>query len=100
MSEANGHFHPYYKVMAWLTFFTVAEIAWAELDHRFWMIFGLAAMAGIKAALVGVYYMHLKYENRVIWMAISFPVVLILVMVLGLSIDAVAPYGDQLHLIK
>ncbi len=97
MSEANGHSHPYYKVMAWLTFFTVAEIAWAGLSNRFWMIFGLCVMAGIKAGLVGLYYMHLKYENRVLWIAISAPVVLIVVMVTGLSIDAVWPYGDFLH---
>ena len=74
MSEANGS-HPYYKVMAWLTFFTIAEIAWAYIDHRLIMILGLSLMAAIKAALVGLYYMHLKYENRVIWIAIAFPLV-------------------------
>ena len=96
MSEANGHSHPYYKVMAWLTVFTIAEILWAGISHRAIMISGLCIMAGIKAALVGLYYMHLKYENRVIWMAITFPVVLIFVLVLGFSIDSFE-YWTHLH---
>lgn len=86
--------HPYYKVLAWLTFFTILEIMWSIWFHkeggegRGLLIAGLSAMAAIKAALVGLYYMHLKYEGRVLWFVIAFPLVLVVVMVAGLLPDA------------
>jgi len=87
--------HPYYKVFAWLTVFTIGEIAWAVwfLEFRYVLIIGLGLMAAIKAALVGIYYMHLKYEGKLIWGAILFPLVLVLVMIAGFLPDALAPYG-------
>ena len=34
-------FHPYYKVFAWLTFFTVAEIVWAMPEGMpRWLLIG------------------------------------------------------------
>ncbi|MHC4547465.1 MAG: cytochrome C oxidase subunit IV family protein [Planctomycetota bacterium] len=86
---------PYYKVFAWLTAFTVAEIAWAIwfLEFRHVLVIGLGMMAATKAALVGLYYMHLKYERKLIWGVILFPVLLVLVMIVGLLPDSLAPYG-------
>ena len=87
--------HPYYKVFAWLTAFTIGEVAWAVwlIEFRYALIIGLGLMAAIKAALVGLYYMHLKYEGKLIWGAILFPLVLVLVMIAGFLPDALAPYG-------
>jgi len=87
---------PYYKIFAWLTAFTVAEIAWAVwfVDFRIVLILGLGMMAALKAALVGLYYMHLKYERGLIWGAILFPVVLVVVMIVGFLPDALFPYGN------
>jgi cytochrome c oxidase subunit 4 len=87
---------PYYKVLVWLTVLTVAEIGWAmvfEDSARGILISGLAAMAAVKAALVGLYYMHLKYEGSMIWIAILFPLLLVVVMICGFLPDALAPYG-------
>ena len=82
--------HPYYKVFAWLTVLTVAEVAWALLltQQRMLLVSGLGAMAGAKAVLVGMYYMHLKYESRLIWFVIAFPIVLVFVMIAGLLPDS------------
>ncbi|NJN14397.1 MAG: hypothetical protein HC813_01775 [Planctomycetes bacterium] len=82
---------PYIKVLVGLTFFTVLEIIWALPSvglGRGLLIGGLALMAGIKAAMVGLYYMHLKWEGRVIWGVIAFPIILVVVMVAGLIVDA------------
>jgi cytochrome c oxidase subunit 4 len=92
MSEEHAA-HPYYKVLAWLTFFTILEIMWSIWFHehpsgRGLLIAGLSLMAAIKAALVGLYYMHLKYEGKVLWFVIAFPLVLVVVMVAGLLPDA------------
>ena len=82
--------HPYYKVFVWLTVLTIAEIAWALVleQQRFLLVSGLGLMAAIKAALVGMYYMHLKYEGRIIWFVIAFPIVLVCVMIAGLLPDS------------
>ena len=84
--------HPYYKVLVALTVLTIFEIAWA-LPHfglgRVFLIGGLSIMAAVKAALVGLYYMHLKYEGKVLWVVICFPIVLVVVMIMGLLPDAI-----------
>jgi cytochrome c oxidase subunit 4 len=90
MSEEHAS-HPYYKVLAWLTFFTILEIMWAVWfaeGARGMLVAGLSLMAAIKAALVGLYYMHLKYEGRILWFVIAFPLVLVVVMIAGLLPDA------------
>ena len=86
--------HPYYKVFVWLTALTIAEIAWGLYvqEPRFLLIAGLSIMAAIKAAMVGLYYMHLKYEGKLIWAVILFPVILVGVMIVGLLPDAIGYY--------
>ncbi len=83
--------HPYYRVLVALTVLTILEIGWA-LPHfdmpRLLLIGGLSIMAAVKAALVALYYMHLKYETRVLWAVVCFPIVLVTVMILGLIWDA------------
>jgi cytochrome c oxidase subunit 4 len=92
MSTEHAH-APYYKVLAWLAFLTIAEIVWAIVGlPRALLIGGLAVMAAVKAALVGLYYMHLRYEGALLWGVICFPIVLVVVMVLGLVWDAVGYY--------
>ena len=91
MSE---HAHaPYYKVLGWLTFLTAAEIAWAlwftGADVRGLLIAGLGLMAAVKAMLVAMYYMHLKYEGKLLISIILFPLVLVVIMIAGFLPDAV-----------
>ena len=49
-------------------------------------------MAAAKAALVGLYYMHLKYEGKLLWLVALFPLTLVIVMIAGFLPDAIAPY--------
>jgi len=90
MSSDHAH-APYMKIFFWLAVLTAAEIVWALPSvgiPRLPLILGLGAMAAVKAALVGLYYMHLRYEKKLIWGVILFPLVLAVVMVLGLLPDA------------
>jgi caa(3)-type oxidase subunit IV len=86
--------HPYYRIFALLTVFTIAEIAWATYFHesRALLAGGLGLMAAFKAAMVALYYMHLKYERWLLWIIAGFPLVLVVVMISGFLPDAVAPY--------
>ena len=45
---------------------------------------GLIAMAIWKAALVGLYYMHLRYEPRNLWILAISPLPLAFIMVLAI----------------
>jgi cytochrome c oxidase subunit 4 len=86
--------HPYYKIFAILTVLTVAEIMWVYVgEHsRVMLAGGLGIMAAAKAALVGLYYMHLKYESKLLWVVALFPLTLVIVMISGFLPDALAPY--------
>jgi cytochrome c oxidase subunit 4 len=86
--------HPYYKIFAILTVLTIAEIVWALVLHesRPLLAGGLGLMAAVKASLVGLYYMHLKYEGKLLWVVALFPLTLVIVMIAGFLPDALAPY--------
>lgn len=61
--------HPapnYMAVFWWLLAWTIAEIGWALLPHstKFVLASGLVVCAVIKAVLVALYFMHLKWERK------------------------------------
>ena len=64
--DQSGHVKTYWKVFASLTIFTAIEYFYAHIfkDTMVVLILGLMTWAIIKAALVGLYFMHLKYEGR------------------------------------
>jgi len=86
--------HPYYKIFGILTVLTIAEILWVKVvPHSQAMLAGgLGIMAAAKAALVALYYMHLKYESKLLWVVALFPLTLVVVMIAGFLPDALAPY--------
>jgi len=94
----ENHDKLYYWIFGWLTFWTLLELGWADWFHHSStvLILGLSAMAAVKASLVGLYYMHLKWETKPIWIVIIFPIVLCIVMVIGLLPDAVGYYPRHL----
>jgi cytochrome c oxidase subunit 4 len=77
--------HPipnYMAIFWWLLGLTIVEIGWAVLPHHSKLVLagGIVAMAVIKAVLVAMYFMHLKFERRT--MGILFASTLILGMIL------------------
>jgi len=94
-TEAHeNHDKTYYWIFGWLTAWTALELGWASWfgspdDPRWLLLGGLGVMAAIKASLVGLYYMHLKWEGKLIWIAILSPVVLSAIMIIGLLPDAI-----------
>jgi cytochrome c oxidase subunit 4 len=94
MSEHAQASHPYYKIFGILTVLTIAEILWVYVvpHSRMMLAGGLGLMAAAKAALVGLYYMHLKYEGKLLWIVALFPLTLVIVMIAGFLPDALAPY--------
>lgn len=64
----------YYKIWLYLLILTVAEVLVAFVSHlsKEILIVILLALALWKAALVAMYYMHLRFEpRRLVWLALA-----------------------------
>ncbi len=96
--EQEHHDPPYYKILGVLTALTAVELFWPVWFPQapIMLILGLSVMAGAKALLVAMYYMHLKFESKVLWFVMAFPVILAIIMVAGFLPDAVG-YHDVLR---
>ena len=65
--DETGHKHPNYMAIFWWLFgLTVVEVGFSVFFHlpKPVMILGLLGFAVIKAALVALYFMHLKFEPK------------------------------------
>ena len=72
----------YMAIFWWLLGLTIGEIAWAVMPHHSELVLagGIVALAIVKAVLVALYFMHLKFERRT--MGILFASTLILGLIL------------------
>ena len=70
-AETHNDTHPipnYMAIFWWLLGLTILEIAWAIIPHHSELILasGIVGLAIIKAVLVALYFMHLKFEKQMI----------------------------------
>jgi cytochrome c oxidase subunit 4 len=95
-ADAHGehHHHPhlipfqlYVTVLVTLLILTVITVAVSRVDFGNWNIVVAMLIASVKAGTVGLFFMHLKYENPLIWLYVVFPIVLVGIMLGGLFID-------------
>jgi cytochrome c oxidase subunit 4 len=72
----------YMAIFWWLLALTIVEVGWALLPHRSELVLagGIVAAAIVKAVLVALYFMHLKFERRT--MGVLFASTLVLGMIL------------------
>jgi len=73
----------YMAIFWWLLGITVAEVAWAVLPHhsKFVLASGLVVTAIIKAVLVALYFMHLKFERRTLGLIVASTLILGMILV-------------------
>jgi len=79
------HAHPRY-ILIWviLLVLTLAEVGYAFMDlPKLMLAVGLIIMAVWKAVLVAMYYMHLRYEPRRLWILAVSPIPLAILLVLA-----------------
>jgi cytochrome c oxidase subunit 4 len=79
------HAHPrYILIFVILLVLTLAEVGYAFLDlPKLMLAVGLIIMAVWKAVLVAMYYMHLRYEPRRMWILAVSPIPLAILLVLA-----------------
>ena len=78
MSEEAVHRQPNYAAVFWaLLVLTICEIIAANLPFaKTPVVLVLVALAMVKASLVALFYMHLKFEKWVIYFIAIFPLFL------------------------
>ena len=71
----------YLIVFAWLTVMTAIEVAIAALPiQENVQVIVLVALAIIKAALVVLFYMHLRYDSKWYWVTLLVPVFFVMLV--------------------
>jgi len=97
-----GHVIPfklYLTVFATLVGLTVITVAASHVDFGAgWANVVIAMLiASVKAGLVALFFMHLKYENPITWLYVAFPILLIFIMLGGVFLDN-PNRGDTKHI--
>lgn len=67
MTTASEHKTPnYMAIFYWLAGLTVVEVAYSTIlqPPKVWLITGLVLFAGVKAVLVALFFMHLRFERK------------------------------------
>lgn len=89
--EETGPEHaepPYFLIWVALLVLTLAEVGYAFLAlPQFWLAFGLIVMAVWKALLVALYYMHLRFEPKRLWVLAASPLPLIAILILAVMTE-------------
>lgn len=85
----GAHAEPdYIKIFWWLFGLTAVEVAASYLPVNKWLMgFVLVSLAFFKAGLVAAFYMHLKFEGKLLYLVCCVPIVLVCVLTLGMVPD-------------
>mgnify|MGYP001212068720 CR=1 FL=1 len=89
-SHDLGHIIPYktyLNVLLILLFLTIVTVAVSRVEFGAFNIVVALLVASVKAGIVGLYFMHLKYENPLVWIYVAFPIILLVIMIGGIFID-------------
>lgn len=87
---AVGHILPfslYVTVLVILLILTVVTVAISRVDFGNLNLVVAMLIASVKAGIVALFFMHLKYENPLVWLYVVFPIALVGVMLGGIFID-------------
>ena len=85
-----GHIVPfkmYAKVLGMLFVLTAVTVWIAGFDFGSMNLVVAMLVASVKATLVALFFMHLKYENPITWLYAVFPLFFLMVMLAGVFID-------------
>ena len=80
-----AHKHPnYMAIFWWLAAFTAVEVAYSSIlphSQKVMLILGLVGFAAIKATLVALYFMHLKFERKTLGIIVGSTLILGVILV-------------------
>jgi cytochrome c oxidase subunit 4 len=83
-----SHRRTYLQIFVWLAVLTAIEVGVVYMSiPRFALITLLCALAVVKAGLVAMYFMHLKFETKTLAWIVLTPLVLAGILIVGLMPD-------------
>ena len=73
----------YMAIFYWLAGLTMVEVGWATWMHtnRRPLVIGLVIFASVKAVLVALFFMHLKFERRTLGLIVASTLILGVILV-------------------
>jgi caa(3)-type oxidase subunit IV len=73
----------YMAIFYWLAGLTMVEVGWATWLHhnRRPLIIGLVIFASVKAVLVALFFMHLKFERKTLGLIVASTLILGVILV-------------------
>ena len=89
-STELGHvvpFRVYVSVLISLLILTVATVAVSRVDFGSFNVVIAMVVASIKAALVAMFFMHLKFESKITISYAAFPLILLAILMGGVFLD-------------
>ena len=100
--QIHHHISPvslYMKVFGALMILTVLTVLVAEVDLGFMNIFVAVSIAVVKATVVALFFMHLKYSAKITWVAAAAGAIWLVIM-LALTLSDIMsrswiPYPDS-----
>lgn len=90
ISHELGHIVPfkvYATIFGTLVALTVITVAISRIDFGVLNIVIAMLVASVKAMLVALFFMHLKYEKPITWMFAFFPIFLLGLLIGGVFLD-------------
>lgn len=88
--DMPGHILPkriYVSVLIALIVLTVITVVVAQFDFGSLNLIVAMLVASVKAALVALFFMHLKYEDPFTWIYAIIPLFLLLLLIGGVFLD-------------
>lgn len=89
--EHMGHIMPghiYRNILIALLVLTVVTVGVAQIEFGgVWNIIVAMIVASIKAGLVAMFFMHLKFEDKFTWIYAFIPLFLLFLLIAGVFID-------------
>jgi cytochrome c oxidase subunit 4 len=107
MSEAHGHTEAmphhkvnYFAIFGLLVVLTIVTVGVAFIDiQQEWIKVVLAlTIASIKASFVALFFMHLKFESKLIYFILIVPLTLTIILIFALFPDVVLPAWNKMML--
>lgn len=94
------HEIPYFKIFVALFVLTIITVAigiYLRFPHEIVNVLLALAVASVKGALVALFFMHLKFEGKLIYMIFFVPLVLCVILVVALLPDMLPIGAASLH---
>lgn len=86
--QEEEHAHPpYWIIFVILVVLTVIEVAFADLDWRLIAVGTMVAVAIAKIYYIAQYFMHLKFDSKILTLIAAVPLVFGSVMAIALLMD-------------